>query len=299
MFGAVLVPIFLLVGVGYGAGKLLRLDPKSFAALGFWVLSPALIFESLRTATLSWNEMGVVTAFVSAHYLGMYLISIPVGRVLFPGDRDARAAASLVLTFGNCGNLGFPLLLFSFGERALEVGAVFLAVNTLYLATLGVGIAAGGFGRPLDAIRGIFRTPWIYAVVAALIARELPTFPTWIARTTGALKEGAIPFLLVLVGLQLAQVSLRRIAAGATRLAIARLVLGSGLAWGLAAIMGLSGVLRGALILEGSVPSAVNAYLLASRFDRRPDLAAAALFISTLLSAGTLWLVLLGLSGHL
>jgi len=296
VFSGVLVPIFLLAGVGYTAGKLLHLDPRPIARLAFWTFSPALIFESLRTASLSWEEMGTVAIFVSAHYIGMYLLSLPLGKALFKGDRDARAAASLVLTFGNCGNLGFPLLLFALGDKGLEVGAVFLAVNTVYLATLGVAIAAGDLGRPVESVKAIFKVPWLYAVAAALAARELPEFPLWLSRTTGALRDGAIPLLLILLGLELARIDPRRVFAGATGLAVGRLVLGSALAWVLALAMGLQGTLRSALILEGSVPSAVNAFLLAFEFKRRPDLAAAALFFSTVLSAGTLWLTLLGLS---
>ncbi len=296
MFSGVLVPIFLLVGVGYVAGKLLRLDPRPIARLAFWTFSPVLIFESLRTATLSWEEMGTVAIFVSAHYLGMYLLSLPLGKVLFKGDRDARATASLVLTFGNCGNLGFPLLLFALGDKGLEIGAVFLAVNTVYLATLGVAIAAGDLGRPVESAKAIFRVPWLYAVAAALVAREFPGLPLWLSRTTGALRDGAIPLLLALLGLELARIDPRRVFAGAMGLAAGRLALGSALAWVLASAMGLQGTLRSALILEGSVPSAVNAFLLAFEFKRRPDLAAAALFFSTVLSAGTLWLTLMGIS---
>jgi hypothetical protein len=296
VFSGVLVPIFLLVGVGYVAGKLLRLDPRPIARLAFWTFSPVLIFESLRTATLSWEEMGTVAIFVSAHYLGMYFLSLPLGKVLFKGDRDARAAASLVLTFGNCGNLGFPLLLFALGDKGLEIGAVFLAVNTVYLATLGVAIAAGGLGRPVESAKAIFRVPWLYAVAAALVAREFPGLPLWLSRTIGALRDGAIPLLLALLGLELARIDPRRVFAGAMGLAAGRLALGSALAWVLASAMGLQGTLRSALILEGSVPSAVNAFLLAFEFKRRPDLAAAALFFSTVLSAGTLWLTLMGIS---
>lgn len=290
-----MIPIFLLVGAGYGAGKLLRLDPRPFSKLAFWVFSPALIFESLRTAALSWGEIGVVAAFVLVHYLGMYLLSLPVGRLLFRADRDARAVASLVLTFGNCGNLGLPLLLFALGARGMEVGAVFLAANTVLLATLGVAIASGE-ARPSRAIAAVFRVPWLYAVAAALVARELPAFPLWLSRATAALKEGAIPFFLVLVGLQLAHIDPRKVLRGALGLAVGRLVLASTLAWEIALLAGLKGTLRDALILEGSVPSAVNSLILALAFDRRPDLAAVALFLSTVLSAGTLWLVLLGLA---
>jgi hypothetical protein len=64
------------------------------------------------------------------------------------------------------------------------------------------------------------------------------------------------------------------------------------LAWGLAAAFRVQGILRGSLIVEGSVPTAVNSFLLTLQYERRPDLAAAVLLLSTLLSAGTLSLTL-------
>ncbi|HIP99107.1 TPA: AEC family transporter [Candidatus Bipolaricaulota bacterium] len=296
----VLVPVFTVVAAGWLLGWRLRLDPSPLAKLTFWILSPALIFESLRTAQLPLSSYGLVVAFVLAHYLGLYLLSLPLRNRLFPGDPPRQAAASLVLVFGNCGNLGLPVLLFSYGEAGFDVGVVFLATNTVLLVTLGVAIASwegrGSWGK---LAQGLLTVPWSYAVGAAALFRFALPLPPWIARATGLLSEGAIPALLLLLGLQLARVKVREIARDAAWLAILRLSLAGLLAWGLAAAFGLQGVMRGSLILEGSMPTAVNAFLLSAQFNRRPDLAAAALLLSTVLSLGTLTLTLslLGLPG--
>lgn len=227
----VLVPVFMVVAAGWLVGWRLKLDPTPLAKLTFWILSPALIFESLRTAQLPLSSYGLVVAFVLAHYLGLFLLSLPLRNRLFPGDPARQAATSLVLVFGNCGNLGLPVLLFSYGEAGFDVGVVFLAANTVLLATLGVAIASwegrASWGK---LARNLATVPWPYAVVA---------------------------------------------------------------------VFGLQGVMRGSLILEGSMPTAVNAFLLAAQFNRRPDLAAAALLLSTVLSLGTLalTLALLGAAG--
>ena len=288
-----LLPVFLVVGVGWLLGRSLRLDPDPLAKLTFWILSPALIFESLRTAQLPLEHYGIVTAFVVAHYGGMYLLSLPLRRLLFPDNPAAQAAASLTLVFGNCGNLGLPILMFAFGQPGFDVGVVFLAANTVLLATLGVAIASR---EPGDSWRGalgnLVRVPWPYAVVAAALSRLLWPLPEWLARATGLLSQGAIPALLLLLGLQLARIRPREVARDAAWLAGLRLSLASLLAWGLAAAFGAQGVMRGSLVVEGSVPSAVNSFLLAAQFDRRPDLAAAALLLSTVLSLGTLSLTL-------
>ncbi|MGC9530461.1 MAG: AEC family transporter [Candidatus Bipolaricaulaceae bacterium] len=298
MFSDVLLPVFSLVAVGWGLGRALQLDPAAVGKLVFWCLSPALIFDALRTAELPVASLGLVAAFVAAHYLAMFLISLPLRRWLFPQDTDAQVATSLVLTFGNCGNLGLPILLFAFGRTGYHVGAAFLATNTALMATLGVAIATWqgqrSLRRPLAAL---FKVPWGYAVLAAGLARWAGPLPTWLARATGLLADGAIPLLLLLLGLQLARVRPRQVARAATILAVARLGLGGLLAWGLGWAFGVGGVLRGSLVVEGSVPTAVNSFLLAMQYGRRPDLAASALLLSTLLSAGTLTLTLFLLQG--
>lgn len=297
MAANVLGPVFIIVAVGWLLGVKLKLDPTPLARLTFWVLSPALIFESLRTAQLPAQAAGVVAAFVAAHYLGMFLLSLPLRRWLFPRDQDAQAATSLVLVFGNCGNLGLPVLLFAFGQAGFDVGVVFLAVNTVLLATLGVVIASwegkASWGR---AVGNLLRVPWPYAVAAAVLVREFWELPVWLSRATGLLSEGAIPLLVLLLGLQLARIRPRKVAQDAAWLAALRLCLAGLLAWGLAALLGTSGTLRGSLIVEGSTPTAVNSFLLALQFGRRPDLAAAALLLSTVLSLGTLTLTLFLLS---
>lgn len=293
MLTDVLLPVFLVVGAGWLVGRALRLDPGPLSRLTFWILSPALIFESLRTAQLPLQDYGIVAAFVVAHYGGMFLLSRPLGRALFPGDEDGRAVTSLVLTFGNCGNLGLPVLMFAFGQDGFDVGVVFLAVNTLLLSTLGVAIATWERGAGWKATLGnLLRVPWPYAVGAAVLARFAVALPGWLSRATGLLSQGAIPALLLLLGLQLARVRPREIARDAAWLAALRLGLASALAWLLAVGLGVSGTMRGSLVVEGSVPTAVNSFLLASQFNRRPDLAAAALLLSTILSFGTLYLTL-------
>ncbi len=288
---AVLLPVFLLAGVGWVLGRLGRVPSRPLAQAAFWVLSPALIFESLRTADLS--LAGTVVLFALVHQLVMFVLSLGVGRILFRCDRPARATTSLVLTFGNCGNLGLPLLLFAYGPSGVDAGVVFLSANTVLLSTLGVAVAAweGERIRWRSTWGKLLRVPWAYAVAAALLVRWTG-FPEVFSRATGLLAGGAIPLFLLLLGLELAHVRVTQVAKPAVGLALLRLLAGGALAWALAWGFRVEGVLRGSLIIEGSVPSAVNAFLLASQYGRRPDLAASVLFLSTLFSLGTLCLTL-------
>lgn len=286
-------PTFLLVAVGYGLGRLGKIPARPFAEASFWVLSPALIFETLRTAQLPVREAGLVALFVLAHYGAMFLLSVIFGKKLFPSDPDAQRVVSLLFTFGNCGNLGLPILLFAFGQKAVDVGVVFLATNTVLLSTLGVGIATWQTRVALKTLlRNVLAVPWPYAVALAVVIRITNSWPEGLARASGLLSQAAIPIFLLLLGLELASVDIHALAKPAVLVALGRLAFASALAWLLAPFFSAEPIIRRSLVIEGSVPSAVNAYILATQYQRRPDLAATALLISTLLSLGTLSLIL-------
>lgn len=286
-------PTFLLVAVGYGLGRWGKIPARPFAEVSFWVLSPTLIFETLRTVQLPLREAGLVALFVLTHYAAMFFLSIPFGNKLFPSDPGARRAVSLLFTFGNCGNLGLPILLFAYGPRAVDVGVIFLATNTVILSTLGVGIATWQTGFDFKTLlRNILAVPWPYAVALAAVMRITNAWPEVLARASGLLSQAAIPVFLLLLGLELASVDFHALAKPAVLVALGRLTLASLLAGVLAPFFSGEPVIRRSLVIEGSVPSAVNAYILATQYRRRPDLAATALLLSTLLSVGSLSLVL-------
>ncbi|MFO8033549.1 MAG: AEC family transporter [Candidatus Bipolaricaulota bacterium] len=298
MLANALLPVFLVTGVGWVLRKSLRLDPAPLAQVTFWCLSPALIFDSLRTADLPLSTAWLVVGFAVAYHVAMLLLSLPVRRALLPGDRDGQAVASLTMMFGNCGNLGLPVLLLALGRTGFEVGVIFLAANSVLVSTLGIAtITWEGRVAWRRMLRTVLRVPWIYAVAGAVVVRMAGELPTWLANASELLAGGAIPVMVLLLGMQLADVRPRQVAKEASTLAALRLLLGTLVAWGLAAALGVTGAVRGALIVEGSVPTAVNSLILSLQYNRRPDLAASVLLLSTAMSAVSLSLVLHFLTG--
>jgi hypothetical protein len=101
--------------------------------------------------------------------------------------------------------------------------------------------------------------------------------------------------MLIALGVSLAQIN-RRYGLKAVRLGVLRLLLGFSVGWLVAELLGLTGVVRGVLITQSSMPVAVFNYLLAIRYNKSPEEVAGAVMISTLLSFATLpallWFVL-------
>ncbi len=102
-----------------------------------------------------------------------------------------------------------------------------------------------------------------------------------------------VPVMLVTLGIQLAGMGRPKLLDGDVILiSLIRLLAGPAFAFVLAAPFGLSGVERGAGIIQASMPAAVLTSLIALEYDLLPDFVTTTVLFSTLLSAVTLTLVL-------
>jgi predicted permease len=92
-----------------------------------------------------------------------------------------------------------------------------------------------------------------------------------------------LPVMLMFVGYRLKRMPLSRFGFVLTGTALR---MGGGFAAGIGAVylLGLSGVPAGVCVMTSLMPAAVNSYILAERFEADAELAAAAVFLGTLLS---------------
>lgn len=125
------------------------------------------------------------------------------------------------------------------------------------------------------------------------MVRALP-----LARASQLLAAGSVPVLLLLVGLQLARMTLREEAAGAALAAAIRLLAAPPVAWLTAQLVGLEGTAMAVAVLRASMPTAVTTALWAMEFDTRPALVSAAVVLSTLAGVVTITLLLAALAAR-
>jgi predicted permease len=98
--------------------------------------------------------------------------------------------------------------------------------------------------------------------------------------------------MLALLGIQLRSSPLFQGQAVIWRSAAIRLIGAPLLAFGLCLLLGVGGIQRNVLILQASMPTAVMGAVLATEYDTAPHLVAAVIFMTTVLSMGTLSVVL-------
>lgn len=293
VFLDVTIPVFLVAGAGFVFGRMAKLDVSVLGRIVFNVFGPALIFRSLYSADVTGNEVARIAVFVLALHVVLFALSRLMGR-LRRWDDDTQAASSLALVLGNYGSYGLPVVYFAFGDRGLVYAVIFFISSVLIQSTLGVGIASWKRGmRPWGVLAGVFRVPWIYAFLLALVLRLADvTLPTGLWRSVELLADGAIPAQLVTLGLELSRLRLRSIAAATVEISLARTIFPPLAALGLAVAVGAEGLLWSVLVLQASMPSAINSMILSIRYDRRPELVASVVFVTTVLSLGSVSLLL-------
>ncbi|MDH3198273.1 MAG: AEC family transporter, partial [Candidatus Krumholzibacteria bacterium] len=179
------------------------------------------------------------------------------------------------------------LCLFAFGEAGLALAiVVFLWVSTANF-TIGVAIYSGE-----RRIGRLLRTPLVYATATALVLVLTGwRLPVWAARTVEILGGLAIPLMLLTLGFSLAGLRVRSLSRGFLVGAM-RFVFGFGVGLGVAQAFHLTGVARGVVILQASMPPAVINYMMAERYRRSPEDVAGVVSVATLLSLGVLPVVL-------
>ena len=142
-------------------------------------------------------------------------------------------------------------------------------------------------------LTSILKVPWFYAFVLALVVRAFSiSLPLPVSRPIELLAQAAIPVQLVLLGVALSEVRIEGLLRQATLLTVAKLLVPPLLAWGVSTALGVQGLLRAVLIVQASTPSAVNALVLSLQYQRRPQLTATVVLLTTVGNLATMSILL-------
>jgi len=300
VFVRVLLPIVVVVGAGFLLRRRLGLDVRSVNRVSIYLLSPALIFVALTEARLGAAETLRLGTFVTVFVLSIGVLTWSVSRAL-GYDTVTTSALTLCAAFMNAGNYGLPLSQFAFGEEGFRRAVVFFVVQAVLTQTLAIYIAGAGRGGWRGGLARLGRMPHVYAVLAALLFRwrgirldeqEDGTL-VHLFRGVELLSDAAVPVLLIVLGLQLAESRGVRHGREVALATVVRLLVSVPLAFALARLLHLDELSTRLAIVLSSMPTAVNVSILAVEFDVRPRLVSDVVLVSTALSFVTLTLLLL------
>lgn len=282
--------IAFVVAIGYGLGRSQLLGPDAsqvLGRLGFFVLSPALLFTVLAEAdvTALFSDLLPTTASVAALTLALFaVIALLVWRRPVP----EATVGSLGSAYSNATNMGIPLSAYVLGNAAASAPVFLLQLIVITPIALTIlDISTGGKPSVGRILLQPVRNPLIIAsALGFAIAVTGIEIPPEVFLPFELIGGAAVPVILIAFGMSLH--GTRVLAAGEYRRDV---VLASALklafmpvaAWLLGSfVFGLEGQALFAAVILMALPAGQNVFNYAQRYRRGEVLARDVVFITTL-----------------
>lgn len=289
-----LVPVLLLVAVGFAASKAQWLKPgsvKDLSTLLFMVLTPALMFRTMSRVHLEQLDLTPIVAYFPP-------VLLLFAAVVWHGKLSRHSAAmAIAATFGNTVAIGIPLVELAYGEQALVTLLTVVAVHALILLTASTVVFELAVAREthaksqnllkntLIAIKnGILNPSTLPTLLGLLFAQSGWPMPDVLDHTLKLLSQAMGPIALMLVGASLASARVGAQLRGALVLTALKNVLLPCMVVLWAYALGVRGMPLTVLAVAAAMPIGANAFLFSQRYDIAQERVTAGVAVSTALS---------------
>lgn len=292
----IILPVFMIFAIGFGAQKFLRMDIKAISSMSLYILIPILTFDTFyrNTLTMDYFYLFLFSMIITLVLAGItVLITRGVGK-----NREETAAVLLGALFPNSGNYGAPVILFALGALAFDYAIVLMVIHGFIIGTVGILIASLGNGAVIpmrEAVLNVLKTPIIYGAFLGVLFEQLG-IPLHnglveIIQMTG---NAAIPVVMLILGMQLAEIKKEQFDTGSISIVIlVRMIISPLAAAVLVMFMPVDETMKMVFIILNAMPVAANSTMLAIQFNTSPNLVSLSTLITTLLSIITIPLCLL------
>lgn len=296
-----ILPIFILIGLGFLLDRRFHLQITTLTKINFYLFVPSFTFVNLYQTDI---PIDAVKAFLITILilLSNYGLSILIAKIKhYPPD--VKYAFQNSIMFYNSGNIGIPLitLVFSTGpyllgdktpylDLALSIQVMILVVQNVGVNTIGFINAGRASLSTRQAILNVFKMPTVYMVPLAFLLKFVPyditKLPIW--PVLNYARNGLVPIALISLGAQLSKSRFKLDNRDVYLASFIRLIGGPLLALFFVHLFHLSGIPAQVVFISASVPTAVNTALIAVERENQVDFATQVVVLTTLLSALTM-----------
>jgi hypothetical protein len=281
-----------LLGLSFGYQKLFRANTQQFNNLVLYLLLPVNIFHELSIKRIGFAELGQPALFMVLLTGALVGIAWTAARLLRL-NTEQRVSFILSVAMINVGNFGLSLIYFTYGPEAnYSAILTFIAFN-IPLTTLAIYFSSTESSKR-GALKDMLKIPIFHATFLALLLTTLGlSVPAPVHTITGYLGQATFPIFTFVFGMQLADVRFSREMLGTVATAsFLRLVVSPLLAVVILSALGVAGLHYKVGLVQTSTPAPILPLMYAIRFNRSPELLAAIIIVTTILSAVTLPVVI-------
>jgi hypothetical protein len=297
----IVLPVFGLIGIGYGARwlKILReTTGEGLSDFVFVLAVPCLLFKTLARATIPPDQpwgywisyfAGLAIVWVIAQLVAMRLFSRKGPELVVSGFSAAQSNTVFV---------GIPMILKAYGEAGAVPLGLLLAVHLPVTMTIATLLAEGRATAPLLLVKRLFTHPIIIGILLGSAARPVvDAIPAPLWSIVELISGAAVPCALISLGIALRRYGLASGLGLPAVLSFLKLVLHPLIVFLLATrVFAMPVAWSGVAVLFAACPCGINAYLFAERYKQGVADASSAIALSTGLSLFTTigWLTFLG-----
>lgn len=288
--------IFVMIFIGYGAGKRKALQPEAQEHLIDLLLNisiPCMLFCSMAGSGREHNspaEAVKIMGCCAGYFIIAALVAQALVKLFRVKDSGDIGVYKILFTSINAGFIGFPVTKLLFDDTVMFVMVLHNMIMNLYLYSLGIVQLRGGQLKGAGIKRALkgMANPCIAGAAAGLVflfaGIPLPSYAADILKPIG---DAAIPVGMLVVGLQLSEGEL---AGCFTKKKLVLFSAISMLAWPLLVFLlanwlPLSYGIKTALSLGAALPPATTVSAMAADEGQNYKLAADGIIVMTLLSA--------------
>ena len=292
----VMMTLFLLVLVGYAAGKLGYLGgdfDRQLSRLVINITCPALILSSAMTGTLPDRRFILPLLAISViTYVVLTAVAFLLPRYLTKRKAD-EGAIGFALMFGNVGFMGYPVVASIFGHEAVFYAAVLNVVNTFTVFTVGTMLITGKseVGKSRFEKKVLYSTPMLAAYLTmGIVTLEIDNIPEAVSQPLTMLGNITVPAALLIIGSSMSQLPLRSLMGNLTvylTTALRLVILPLGVYY-LTRALGFSEFVVNINTVVIAMPVATYGTILCLKYEKDTTMITEVTFITTLLSMLTI-----------
>ncbi|WP_462136981.1 AEC family transporter [Candidatus Mycalebacterium sp.] len=271
----IILPVFLVVAVGFLFGKIKRVDISPINDLVLYIAAPCLIFWSFSSPPMDFHFVVRIFGFFAAVSALCLIAGLFLTKIL----KLSRPAYLPTIIFANNGNMGLPLILFAFGEEGFQIAVVCMVAMAFIHYTVGVALVS-----PRGAVSEILKLPLIYSAIGGMWMNfggyETPVF---LDRAISLLADIAVPGMMFVLGYRLSEISISSFWVSSI-FGCSRIVLGFFAAVALVPFFSVSDLSSKVMILQSTMPTAVTCLVLAEKYGAEPEKVASVIAVGTAVS---------------
>ena len=292
-----LLPVVLLIGVGFVAGRARLVRPESVRDLSnlvFLVLTQALLFRTMSSVHLERLDLRPVFQY-------FLVAAVLFFAMVMANGRDSRASVlSLAGIFSNTLMIGVPLIGLAYGQAGQVLLFTLISLHALVLLTLATVVlelqmareqaaATGRQGQLWRTVGQAIRSAVLHPVPLPILIGLLYAQTGWglhpvVDKPLQLLGSAFGPIALVLVGITLSQTPMGKNLGAAVRLSLVKTVLHPLLMLAVGWALGLRGLALSVMVVAAALPIGANVFLFSQRYQKEEDAVTASIALSTLFS---------------